>query len=68
MEENMRQGDEKAKNLKQNLSTYLKRKEMAGDVTFTGGTETLIHRPERSSTHWNRSCNSRSKIGQRLKR
>ena len=53
-----KQGDEKAKNLKINLSTYQKRKETAGDVPFAGGTETLIHGIERSSTYWNGSCNS----------
>ena len=36
MGENVRQGDEKAKNLKQNLSTYNKHKETSGDVPFAG--------------------------------
>ena len=51
----MRQGDEKANNLKKNQTTKHKHKEMAGDVPFAGGTETLIHGPQRSSTYWNGS-------------
>ena len=58
MGKKVRQGGEKAKNLKRNLSTYHKRKEMAGDMPFAGEKETLIHGPERSSTYCNGSCNS----------
>ena len=54
----VRQGDEKAKNLKRSLTMYHKCKETVGDVPFAGGTETLIHQPERSMTYWNGSCNS----------
>ena len=52
MGENMRQGHEKAKNLKRNLTLYHKCKE-----TAAWGTETLIHGTARSSTFWNGSCN-----------
>ena len=48
MGENVRQGDEKAKNLKQSLTMYHKRKEMAGEETLTDG-------PERSSMYCNGS-------------